>query len=285
MTHCVMITGGPYFAWDWNMFLYVCVVIMVGYTFIGWLSNKTDWVDRSAKAERLSDLSVFFLSTHIMFAVLFTAQVFPYTYCAFHFYFTTYGLGDWTIPWSNSIMVFSMATRLVLYIIEVTVRGVIRPFIFITSHHGLFFVFVITGFVTRSVFALKMMICIDVFASWEFLLFLTLVSRKLRVYTFVVKCLLVTGIAVYFLTRCLQFAILATLFTYGYKPMSYTARNRFIYWFFAVMVIGFHIIQTYTYVIYHNVWKSIKRQDAKERANNLAQAATDGGTAGAVSQV
>lgn len=134
---------------------HVCVTVMVGYTMIGWLSNKTDVVDRTAKAEHLSDLSVFFLSTHIMFAVLFTAQVLPYTYCAFHFYFTTYGLGDWNIPWSNSIMVFSIATRLVLYIIEVTVRGIIRPFIFITSHHGLFFVFVITGFVTRSVFASK----------------------------------------------------------------------------------------------------------------------------------
>ena len=35
----------------------------------------------------------------------------------------------------------------------------IRPFIFITAHHGLFFVFVITAFVTRSIFALKVMIC------------------------------------------------------------------------------------------------------------------------------
>lgn len=273
--------GGPYFAWNWNMILYVCLAVMMGYTVIGWFSNKTNWVDRTAKAERLSDLSVFFLSTHIIFAVLFTAQVFPYTYCAFHFYFTTYGIGDWTIAWSSSIMIFSICTRLVLYIIEVTVRGVIRPFIFITSHHGLFYVFVITGFVTRSVFALKVMVCIDVFASWEFLLFLTLVSRKLRVFTWVSKALLLSGILVYFLTRCLQFAILASLFAYGYKPMSYTARNRFIYWFFAVMIIGFHIIQTYTYVIYHNVWHSIKKAEARERQSKLpiTTAAKDENTA------
>ena len=117
------------------MLLYVCLAVMVGYTFIGWLSNKASLVDRTAKAHHLSDLSVFFLSTHVIFAVLFAAQVFPYTYCAFHFYFTTYGVGDWTIAWSSSIMIFSICTRLVLYIIEVTVRGVIRPFIFITSHH------------------------------------------------------------------------------------------------------------------------------------------------------
>lgn len=120
------------------------------------------------------------------------------------------------------------------------------------------------------------MITIDVMASWEFLLFVTLVARKLRVYTFVVKALLVTGISVYFLTRCLQFAILASLFAYGYQPMSHTARDRFIYWFFGAMVIGFHIIQTYTYVIYHNVWNSINKAEAKERAAKIFNATDDG---------
>lgn len=251
---------------------------MTGYTVIGWLSRATNWIDRSAKADRLSDLSVFLLTSHIMFALLFTIQVFHYTYCAFHFYFTTYGLGDWTVPWSNSIMVFGVTSRLVLYIIEVSMRSVIRPFIFITLHHGLFFVFVTTGFVTRSVFALKVMICIDVFASWEFLLFLTLVARKLKVHTFVVKCLLIAGITAYFLTRCLQFAILASLFAYGYIAMSYSTYNRGIYWGFLVMIICFHIIQTYTYVIYRNVWKSIKRADAIEQANKESKQAAHNAT-------
>lgn len=205
---------------------------MTGYTVIGWLSRVTNLIDRSTKADRLSDLSVFLVASHIMFALLFTVQVFPYTYCAFHFYFTTYGLGDWTIPWSNSIMVLSVTSRLVLYIIEVSVHGVIWPLAFITLHHGLFFVFVTTGFVTRNVFALKVMICIDLFASWEFLLFLTLVARKLRVHTLIVKCLLISCIRVYFLTRCLQFAILASLSAYGYKPMSHSTHNRGIYWGF-----------------------------------------------------
>ena len=227
-----MHAGGPYFAWNWNMFLYVCLAVMTGYTVIGWLSRVTNLIDRSTKADRLSDLSVFLVASHIMFALLFTVQVFPYTYCAFHFYFTTYGLGDWTIPWSNSIMVLSVTSRLVLYIIEVSVRGVIWPLAFITLHHGLFFVFVTTGFVTRNVFALKVMICIDLFASWEFLLFLTLVARKLRVHTLIVKCLLISCIPVYFLTRCLQFAILASLSAYGYKPMSHSTHNRGIYWGF-----------------------------------------------------
>lgn len=90
--------GGPYFAWNWNMFLYTCLVVTTIYTFIGWLSKHTNLVERSSKPQGMSDLNVFLLATHITFAILFTAQVFPYTYCAFHFYFTTYGLNDWTIP-------------------------------------------------------------------------------------------------------------------------------------------------------------------------------------------
>ena len=251
------------------MILYTCLAVMVIYTVIGWLCQNTSMLKSISKNGGMSDLSAFFLATHITFAVLFTLQVFPYTYCAFHFYFTTYGLNDWTIPWSNSIMVFGVSSRLVLYIVEGSVRGVIRPYFFITAHHGLFYIFVITGFVTRSVFALKIMICIDLFASWEFVLFLTLVARKLNVNIRVVKALLVIGIFIYFLTRCLQFAVLASLFAYGYQPMSHTSRDKGVYWGFALMIICFHLIQTYTYVIYRNVWQSIDRVAVKEQNYKL----------------
>ena len=119
------------------------------------------------------------------------------------------------------------------------------------------------------------MVCIDVFASWEFLLFWTLGSRKLRVFHWVSKALLISGIGIYFLIRCLQFAILASLFAHGYKPMRYTAQNRFIYWFLAVMIIGFHVIQTYTCVIYQNIWKSIKKREARDREIKLFNAVVD----------
>ena len=259
------------------MILYTCLAVATIYTCIGWLSKHTSLIESSSKADRMSDLNVFLLATHITFAILFTIQVFPYTYCAFHFYFTTYGLNDWTIPWSSSIMIFGVSSRLILYAIEGSIRGVIRPFIFITAHHGLFFVFVITGFVTRSIFALKVMICIDLFASWEFMLFWTLVARKLRLNTSIVKALLLIGIGLYFITRCLQFAILATLFAYGYQPMSHTAHDQGVYWGFALMIICFHVIQTYTYVIYRNVWHSIKKAAAREQ--NAKPAAKAGETA------
>ena len=253
------------------MILYTCLAVMVIYTSIGWLCNNTNVLKTISKGGRMSDLNAFLLATHITFAILFTAQVFPYTYCAFHFYFTIYGLNDWTIPWSNSIMVFGVSSRLVLYIIEGSLRGVIRPYFFITAHHGLFYVFVITGFVTRSVFALKVMICIDLFASWEFALFILLVARKLNVNTQMLKGLLIIGIGIYFLTRCLQLAVLVSLFVYGYGPMSHTAHDRGVYWGFLLMIICFHLIQTYTYVIYRNVWRSIDRAAAKERNSKLVQ--------------
>ena len=249
---------------------YRWTILATIYTCIGWLSKHTNLVDSSSKADRTSDLNVFLLATHITFAILFTIQVFPYTYCAFRFYFTTYGLNDWTIPWSNSIMIFGVSSRLILYVIEGSIRGVIRPFIFITAHHGLFFAFVITGFVTRSIFALKVMICIDLFASWEFMLFWTLVARKLKVNTTIVQALLIIGIGLYFVTRCLQFAILATLFAYGYQPMSHTTHDQGVYWGFALMIICFHVIQTYTCVIYRNVWHSIKKAAAREQNAKLA---------------
>ncbi len=125
-------TGGPYFAWNWNMVLYACLAVTTIFTFIGWLSKHTSLVESS---QGMSVRNVFLLTSHITFAVLFTAQVFPYTYCGFHFYFTTYGLNDWTISWSISIMIFGVSLRLILYVIQGSIRGVICPFIFITAHH------------------------------------------------------------------------------------------------------------------------------------------------------
>ena len=107
-------SGGPYFAWNWNMVLYACLAVTTIFTFIGWLSKHTSLVESS---QGMSVLNVFLLTSHITFAVLFTAQVFPYMYCGFHFYFTTYGLNDWTIPWSISIMIFGVSSRLILYVI------------------------------------------------------------------------------------------------------------------------------------------------------------------------
>ena len=110
------------------MFLYTCLAVTTVYTVLGWLSKHTSLIQSSSKIERMSGLTVFLLARHITFAILFTAHVFPYTYSVFHFYFTTYGRNDWTIPWSNSILIFGVSLCLVLYVIEGSIRGVIRPF-------------------------------------------------------------------------------------------------------------------------------------------------------------
>ncbi|KAA6416537.1 MAG: hypothetical protein FRX49_13493 [Trebouxia sp. A1-2] len=83
------------------------------------------------------------------------------------------------------------------------------------------------------------------------------------------------------------YAVLASLFAYGYQPMSHTAHNRGVYWGFALMIICFHFIQTYTYVIYRNVWRSIDRATAREREKRLAAKAGENAAADvqAVAQV
>lgn len=262
--------GGPYFAWDWNMVLYVGLTIQVVYSVFGQLINSSPLARGQDRATKMSQQDMFLLSTHMVFAVLFTVQVFPYTYVALNFFFTPLGLHDFMIPWTNSIMEFSLNSRVLLYTLEGAVRAVIKPNVFISLHHCLYFVFVITGVVTRSVFALKVMICLDLFAAWEFALFACLVARKLRMPDMVVRALLIIGIIFYGLTRILQAVILGSLFAYGYAPLSHTSRNRGIYWGFFIMCILFAALQLYTFVIYKSIWHSINKAAYQRRHIRVA---------------
>lgn len=49
--------GGLYFVWNWNMFLYTCLVVTTIYTFIGWLSKDTNLVEKSSKPQDMSMFS------------------------------------------------------------------------------------------------------------------------------------------------------------------------------------------------------------------------------------
>ena len=260
-------TGGPYFAWDFNMVLYMGLLVQVLFSVLCPLIHSCLPVRGHGqdKATRMSEQNVFLLATHVVFAALFTVQVFPYTYCAFHFFFTQYGIHDFMVPWSNSVINFGVISRLILYAIESASRAAIRPNVFIAVHHCLYFVFVITGLVTRSVFALKVMICLDLFAAWEFALFVCLVARKLQLPDYIVKGLLLVGITCYGLTRILQAVILGSLFAYGYQPLRHSSRNRGIYWGFFVMCLLFAVLQLYTFVIYKTVWLSINKAAARRR--------------------
>ena len=251
--------GGPYFAWTWNMVLYVGLAIQIMYSILGPLIKSSRLARGKDKATRMSEQDVFLLCTHIVFAVLFTVQVFPYTYVAFNFFFTPMGLRNFTTPWSNTFIELAVNSRVLLYTLEGAARGVMRPNIFISLHHCLYYIFVITGVTTRSIFALKVLICMDLFAAWEFALFGCLVARKLQMHDIIVKGLLIIGIIFYGLTRILQAAILGSLFAYGYRPLSHTARNRGIYWGFFIMCILFAALQLYTFVIYKSIWQSINK--------------------------
>ena len=263
-------TGGPYFAWDFNMVLYVGLLVQVLFSALcPFIKSSLPMRGHGQdKATKMSEQNVFLVATHMIFAALFTIQVFPYTYCAFHFFFTQYGLHDFMVPWSNSVINFGVISRLILYAIEAASRAAIRPNVFIALHHCLYFVFVITGLVTRSVFALKVMICLDLFAAWEFALFACLVGRKVQLHDDIVKGLLLVGITCYGLTRILQAVILGSLFAYGYQPLSHSARNRGIYWGFFVMCLLFVVLQLYTFVIYKTVWLSIHKAAAQRCKHN-----------------
>lgn len=261
------------------MVLYMGLLVQVMFSALGPLITSGRLVKGQSKATKMSEQNAFLLATHIVFAVLFTVQVFPYTYCAFHLFFTQNGLHDFMVPWSNSVINFGVVSCMILYTGEGASRAVIRPNVFISVHHGLYFIFLITGLVTRSVFALKVMICLDLFAAWEFALFACLVARKMQLHDAIVKSLLILGLVCYGLTRVLQAVILGSLFAYGYQPMKNSHRSRGIYWGFFVMCLLFTILQLYTFVIYKTVWHSIHKA-AHERKQSKLTADPEANVAG-----
>jgi hypothetical protein len=135
-------------------------------------------------------------------------------------------------------------------------RSVLRINWFLFVHHLMFCTFLVLAFQSQSLFVIKVDLIVSCFATYEFLLYAALIARRVQVLKSACCVLLVTGLSFYLLTRLVQLAILIGLFVLSYEPMRASGRTIALYWVSLCMCVVLVVLQTYTFVIYHSIWKS-----------------------------
>ena len=127
---------------------------------------------------------------------------------------------------------------------------------FLFVHHIMFCIFLVLAFQSQSIFVVKVDLIVSCFATYEFLLYACLISRRVFLLKSAFSPLLVSGLAFYFLTRLVQIVLLVGLFVLSYDSMRATQKTIALYWVSMVLCLALVVLQSYTFVIYHGIWKS-----------------------------
>lgn len=112
----------------------------------------------------------------------------------------------------------------------------------------------------QSLFVIKVDLIVSCFATYEFLLYAALISRRVHAMFGAFCPLLVVGVGFYLLTRLVQMAMLVGLFVLSYDSMQDSNRTKSLYWVSVALCLVLTVLQSYTFVIYYNIWR---RTDGK----------------------
>ena len=113
----------------------------------------------------------------------------------------------------------------------------------------------VLAFQSQSIFVLKVDLIFSCFATYEFLLYACLISRRVVLLKSAFSPLLMSGLAVYLLTRLVQVVLLVGLFVQSYVAMRATQKTIALYWVSMVLCLALVVLQSYTFFIYHGIWK------------------------------
>ena len=149
----------------------------------------------------------------------------------------------------------AVSSRQIVLVLQGAFRAVLRINWFLLVHHLMFCTFVVLAYQAESIFVIKFNVILSCFATYEFLLYMSLVSRKVPALRSVFPALVLAGISFYFLTRLVQLALLIGLFVLSYGSMQVTSRTIALYWVTMILCIALIVLQSYTFVIYYKVQK------------------------------
>ena len=110
---------------------------------------------------------------------------------------------------------------------------------------------------------IKVDLIVSSFATYEFLLYAALISRKTKLIQAWFKVLMILGLSFYALTRLVQIMLLVALFVFSYGPTSHTRKGCALWWVGVFMSCALIILQLYTFVIYKSIWISHKHRLGK----------------------
>lgn len=169
-----------------------------------------------------------------------------------------------------------MATRAIMYLIEGSVRSVIKWSWLLVVHHELFFLIIVMALWTTNTAVLGIGLVLDVFACHEAPLYVALVAYRLRWPASMTQALMWFACVWYLITRVFQ-TILVFCMVVGFARMS--TINTTPEFIVTVILFGaLTFIQAYTLVIYHAMYRKLvskARMDLLPPAGTAASAAAE----------
>ncbi|PRW45658.1 inner membrane [Chlorella sorokiniana] len=185
---------------------------------------------------------------HVLFAVLYSLQLIPYTYFVCVLLFSdSFFLS--LLRW-HEVPLAILMRHSVQYAVEAALRAAVRPNPLLLLHHACSLAIIAVAFYSTTViiFVLKLGLILDCMATYEGLLFATLAARKLGARRRTTRALMAAGLGLYAATRVLQLVALIPLFVGSYGPLS-GCGGLGMWWAMLALTSLLLLIQLYTFAI------------------------------------
>ncbi|KAK9838896.1 hypothetical protein WJX74_005448 [Apatococcus lobatus] len=198
-------------------------------------------------------------ATHIAFCVIFTGTFVPFTVALVRILFTARSVLWLGQASTYRCIAYPLALQLMMYGFEGSLRSVYRVNVFLIIHHLMFCSMLALMLESTSTFVLKVDVILSCFATYEMLLYASLIARKVLKSVVVVKSIMAAGLAFYAFTRLIQAALLIGLFVASYGQENRTSKGRGLWWTSLIMCTLLSLLQCYTFIIYSAIWRHIGR--------------------------
>lgn len=172
--------------------------------------------------------------------------------------YTNPGCHSYIIPWlwcARAVSKCRFYLPLAVMLCSGCIRMVIRPNAVLLVHHIMYFVLTLVSISSQSVLVWKAGMVIDLFATYEFGLYIALLLRRLGAPIGRTRSAMGFGLGIYAVTRVVQFMILWLLFVDGYGLIL---SRKGWYWLELSLVIPLVCIQFYTFYIYGMMWQGLR---------------------------
>lgn len=202
---------------------------------------------------------------HAVYALVYGLSMVPQTVLAMRAMF--YG---WTGTYMASVEVVVMvgifiSTRSVLYLIEASVRSVVKWSWLLLVHHMLFFTIVVMALWTQNAAVVGIGFVLDLFACHEAPLYVALLAYRLLWQPKVARIILRSACTWYVLTRIMQTVLLVYMITSYAQLGAVRLAPEFIVT--AIFCGAFTFIQAYTLVIYRAMDVNLGKRLAESKAD------------------
>lgn len=192
---------------------------------------------------------------HAVYALVFSLSVIPQTVLAFTAMFKAW-TGDYFASANlTALCGLFLASRAMLYLAEACVRSVVKRSWLLIVHHQLFFLIIVMGVWTQNTAVLGIGIVLDLFACHEAPLYVALLGYRLRWNVTFTRTVLRFACVWYIATRVFQTIVIMYMIAGFARMPAIRYAPEFV--ITSLLFGAFTIIQAYTLVIYHAIYRKV----------------------------